>query len=76
MKKAKRWFFAFFVFLFGMLMTLFTIILAVGGIMFAHAIVTDTMPTAFEITGMVFLILVGGSWLALFYLTDTEGDGN
>ena len=73
MKKAKRWFFAFFVFLFGMLMTLFTIILAVGGIMFAHA---DTMPTAFEITGMVFLILVGGSWLALFYLTDTEGDGN
>ena len=74
MKKAKRWFSAFFVFLFGMLMTLFTVILTVGGIMFAHAIVTDTMPTVFEITGMVFLILVGGSWLTLFYVTDTEED--
>ena len=55
-------------------MTMFLLVLLVGAVMFAHAIVTESIPTSVELIGMIFLMLVGGMVGAMLYINDTGGD--
>lgn len=48
------------------------LILIIGAVMFAHAIVTDGIPTGIEWISMIFVMLVGGAIGAMLFINDTE----
>lgn len=74
MKKFKRVLNVLIVGSFFAAMTMLLLILIVGAVMFAHAIVTESIPTGVELIGMIFLMLVGGMVGAMLYINDTGGD--
>ena len=58
--------------LFFAAVTAFLMVLLVGAVMFAHSIVTETIPTTYETVGMIFIMLIGSVIGVILYQKDTE----
>lgn len=55
-------------------MVMLLMILLVGAVMFAYAVVTESIPTSWEKAGAIFVVLVGMAVWVLLQSNDAEGD--
>ena len=54
-------------------MVMLLLILLVGAVMFAYAVVTESIPTPWEKAGAIFVMLVGMAVWVLLQSNDAEG---